>query len=105
MYSLGAIATVLLGSILQTPTHAFVGLPPQAGSRCATASTQRRATTSLNYAPKNVQEVWDNHFAAFGGKDVSEPQHGARAKFMGLTCVQIGRLTDHDTDDATAVGA
>jgi len=35
--------------------------------------TQRKAVaTDKGYAPKSVQEAWDNHFAAFGGQDVDK---------------------------------
>mmetsp|Transcript_24315 Transcript_24315/g.36477 ORF Transcript_24315/g.36477 Transcript_24315/m.36477 type:complete len:141 (+) Transcript_24315:33-455(+) len=34
------------------------------------ASITRRSMSS--YAPKTVQEAWDNHFQAFGGQDVQK---------------------------------
>jgi len=34
--------------------------------------TKREATALSGYKPKNVQEAWDNHFAAFGAQDVDK---------------------------------
>jgi len=34
--------------------------------------TKRTAIASGPYAPKSVQEAWDNHFAAFGAQDVDK---------------------------------
>eukprot|EP00903_Cladosiphon_okamuranus_P006425 g6287.t1 len=51
--------------------HAFVRFPPVQAGRTARPEASR-ATTRLSYAPESVQDVWDNHFAAFGGKDLEK---------------------------------
>lgn len=63
--------------ILCRQTSAFVarpalGLVSNSNKAVAAALPRVRApTTRMSYAPQNVQEAWDNHFSAFGGKDVS----------------------------------
>lgn len=68
MYPLGVIATAMLLWCQQA--HAFVVAPPLQAGRIARPEASR-AATRLSYAPESVQDVWDNHFAAFGGQDVS----------------------------------
>lgn len=80
MFSLRAmVATAVVSLTLCHQTSAFVAplanLPRGIVSSAASSSTTTagRAATRMSaaYAPKNVQDAWDNHFAAFGGKDVS----------------------------------
>lgn len=83
MFSLGAIATISATALLLCQrTLAFVvsptasvrsgwGSSPLPSSSAASAAAAA-ALTRMSCAPKNVQDVWDNHFAAFGGKDVSD---------------------------------
>lgn len=81
MLSLRTIATTSAAALLVLlfcqRTLGFVVSPPALvrrgcrSPRPAPAGASA-AATRMSYAPKNVQDVWDNHFAAFGGKDVSE---------------------------------
>lgn len=75
-------ATALL--LLFQPTHGFISTTPAlvraSRGSCPTAA----ATTRMSYAPKNVQDVWDNHLAAFGGKDVSDSLGAGRCDSNSL---------------------
>lgn len=72
MYFPGVVATAML--LFCRQARAFVSpslMHPSSGSRRCARPEASRAATRLSYAPQSVQDVWDNHFAAFGGKDVS----------------------------------
>lgn len=81
MFSLRAMVAAAVASLtLCHQTSAFVAplakfpraMISSAASSSTTATARRAATRmSAAYAPANVQDVWDNHLAAFGGKDVS----------------------------------
>lgn len=76
MYFPGVVVTAML--LFCQQARAFV--VPLHPARCARSEASRPATR-LSYSPKSVQDVWDNHFAAFGGKDVSlSPLGGLRAR-------------------------
>ena len=85
MFSLrGMVATAVASLALCHQTSAFVApfVKLSTSSADGSSSTTTRVTTrtgtrtgatrmSAAYAPQNVQAAWDNHLAAFGGKDVS----------------------------------
>lgn len=73
--------TVVTLALLCDHTSAFVSPPSSplakasriissAPSSTITAVSARMSATT--YAPVNVQAAWDNHLAAFGGRDVSD---------------------------------
>lgn len=81
MFSLRAMVAAAVASLtLCHQTSAFVaplaklpGATISSADYSVTATATRRTATRMSaaYAPTNVQDAWDNHFAAFGGKDVS----------------------------------
>eukprot|EP00904_Undaria_pinnatifida_P007659 jgi/Undpi1/4022/HiC_scaffold_16.g07389.m1 len=86
MFSLrGMVATAVASLALCHQTSAFVApfVKLSTSSADGSSSTTTRVTTrtgirtgatrmSAAYAPQNVQAAWDNHLAAFGGKDVDK---------------------------------
>ncbi|CAM9961750.1 unnamed protein product [Laminaria digitata] len=82
MFSLRAtVATAVASLALCHQTSAFVaplaklprGIISSPTASSSTTTTTRTATSmSAAYAPTNVQAAWDNHSAAFGGKDLDK---------------------------------
>ncbi|CAM9145134.1 unnamed protein product [Scytosiphon promiscuus] len=77
MFSLAGIAATCVFLLLVPKTHGFLSSPAlptrsrtPAHAACPPRPTRAAVTTTMSYAPQNVQDVWDNHFAAFGAQDV-----------------------------------
>lgn len=96
---LGAVfGTVVTLALLLDKTSAFVCSPIAKAPRIISFAPSSTATaarmSATTYAPQSVQAAWDNHLAAFGGRDVSAfcSTLISHHFFVGSVVIEVCRL-------------